>query len=51
VCEGGQRRNKEDVVNIEEKIEKKKKKKSEKQERSVPLKDVPYPHAPTKKDS
>ena len=27
----------------------KKNQKSEKQERSVPIKDVPYPHAPTKK--
>jgi len=42
-CEGGEGRNKEDVVDIREKIEK-----SEKQERSVPIKDVPYPHAPTK---
>ncbi|XP_068492199.1 uncharacterized protein [Phaseolus vulgaris] len=47
-CEGGEGRNKEDVVDIREKIEKKNQK-SEKQERSVPIKDVPYPHAPTKK--
>ena len=36
------------MVDIEEKIEKNQK--SEKQERGVPIKDVPYPHAPTKKD-
>ena len=47
-CEGGEGRNKEDVVDIREKIEKNQK--SEKQERSVPIKDVSYPHAPTKKD-
>ncbi|XP_068497846.1 uncharacterized protein [Phaseolus vulgaris] len=46
-CEGGEGRNKEDVVHIGEKIEKNQK--SEKQERSVPIKDVPYPLAPTKK--
>ena len=46
--EGGERMNKEDIVDIEEKIEKNQK--SEKQERSVPIKDVSYPHAPTKKD-
>ena len=46
-CEGGKRRNKEDVVDVGEKIEKNQR--SEKQERSVPIKDVPYPHAPTKK--
>jgi len=44
-CEGGERRNKEDFVDVGEEIEKK----NEKQGRSVPIKDVPYPHAPTKK--